>query len=111
MAAGSSTAAHRSIAIRELFAAEVDGWRTGQVVATADRARAVTLDLILELVLGVRDPGLRARLGHEFETLQTPANNLALFLGFNIPGKGWAAHFEQPLWSEGLHTRSIATEK
>lgn len=66
--------------IRQLFDAEVDSWRPGQVVATADRARALTLELILELVLGVRDRDLRARLGHEFGTLQTPRHNLALFL-------------------------------
>jgi len=84
--------------IRELFAAEVNGWRTGQVVATADRARAVTLDLILELVLGVRDPGLRARLGHEFETLQTPANNLALFLPEVLTRRArWNAWVYRPL--------------
>jgi cytochrome P450 len=66
--------------IRQLFETEIGTWRAGEIVATADRARAVTLELILELVLGVRDPGLRARLGRDFETLQTPANNLALFL-------------------------------
>ncbi len=84
--------------IRELFEAEVDSWRNGQVVATADRARAVTLELILELVLGVRDPGLRARLGREFETLQTPANNLALFLPEVLTRRGrWNAWVYRPL--------------
>ena len=49
-------------------------------VATHERARALTLEVILELVLGVRDAGLRGQLIENFDALANPRNDLALFL-------------------------------
>jgi cytochrome P450 len=66
--------------IRELAEGEVESWREGEVVATHERARALTLEVILELVLGARDPALRSRLVENFDALDSPRNNLALFL-------------------------------
>jgi cytochrome P450 len=51
--------------IRELAESEVASWRDVGVVATHPRARALTLEIILELVLGVRDAALRAQLVHQ----------------------------------------------
>lgn len=66
--------------IRELIEAELAGWRSGELVHTAERTRAVTLAVILELVLGVQEPELRTRLGRCFGALNNQRNNLALFL-------------------------------
>jgi cytochrome P450 len=66
--------------IRELMGAEVDSWRSGEVVAVHPRARQLTLAVILELVLGVRDEALRRRLADIFDSLDSPLSNLGLFL-------------------------------
>ena len=66
--------------IRELADEQIGTWSAGEVVATHERARALTLEVILELVLGVRDQALRAELGAIFEWFNTPLGNLALFL-------------------------------
>ncbi len=66
--------------MRELADDRLGTWRAGEVVATHPHARALTLEVILELVLGVRDRALRAELGAIFEWFNTPLGNLALFL-------------------------------
>lgn len=66
--------------IRELAAAELATWEPGTVVATHPRARALTLTIILELVLGIRDADLAAKLGAIFDSLNTPLQNLVQFL-------------------------------
>ncbi len=66
--------------IRELADAEIGSWDTGSTVATHARARGLTLTVILELVLGVRDVELRAQLIKNFDALANPRNDLALFL-------------------------------
>lgn len=66
--------------IRQLAAVEIESWKSGTVVNTHARARAVTLSLILELVLGVRAASLRAQLGEIFEWFNSPLGNLSLFL-------------------------------
>ncbi len=66
--------------IRELIETELATWQPGALVRTAERARAVTLAVILELVLGVQEPELRTRLGRYFGALNNQRNNLALFL-------------------------------
>lgn len=79
--------------IRELAQSELGGWRRDEVVHTAERARALTLDVILELVLGVREPGVRARLGREFEALFNQRNNLALFLPERLTRRSRLTHW------------------
>jgi cytochrome P450 family 135 len=66
--------------IRELADDKLGTWRAGEVVATHPHARALTLEVILELVLGVRDRALQTELGAIFEWFNTPLGNLALFL-------------------------------
>jgi cytochrome P450 len=63
--------------VRELADAEVAGWSGG--VRTHERARDLTLAIILELVLGIRDAGLRSELHRLFDSFGS-ANDLALFL-------------------------------
>jgi cytochrome P450 len=69
-----------AVRIRELAESEIASWRSGEVVATHPRARALTLEVILELVLGVRDRALRAKLIENFDALANPRNDLSLFL-------------------------------
>lgn len=64
--------------IRELTQEEIDGW--SGAVETLERARKLTLRVILELVLGIRDADLRDRLSAIFDWFDTPLSNLALFL-------------------------------
>jgi cytochrome P450 len=66
--------------IRELATEEIGRWQAGSAIATHERARALTLEAILELVLGVRDAGLRGHLIENFDALANPRNDLALFL-------------------------------
>jgi cytochrome P450 len=66
--------------IRELCERELSGWRLGETVASHPRARALTLSIILELVLGVRDTELRDELASLIDWFNTPLHNLALFL-------------------------------
>jgi len=66
--------------IRQLITTELETWTPGRVVATHPTARAVTLEIILELVLGVRDSELQAELAAIFDSFNTPLSKLALFL-------------------------------
>jgi cytochrome P450 len=64
--------------IRELATDDVATWQG--TVDTHEHARTLTLAVILELVLGVRDRGLGERLAASFDALNTPAQNLAQFM-------------------------------
>ncbi len=75
--------------IRELIEAELATWHSGELLHVAGRARTLTLAVILELVLGVEDPELRARLGRCFEALDNQRNNLALFLPERLTRRTW----------------------
>ena len=66
--------------IRELAETEVASWPAGEVIATHPRARRLTLAVILELVLGVRDPDLGRKIVEHFDSLNSKANNLAQFM-------------------------------
>ncbi len=67
--------------IRELAQAELSGWRAGDVVAVDTPARAVTLSVILELVLGVRDRALGTELAKLFDFFfDQPLQNLGQFM-------------------------------
>jgi cytochrome P450 family 135 len=65
--------------IRELTHEEVSSWPESENVASHRRTRVLTLTIILELVLGVRDVALRAELGRIFDSFDTPLNNLGMF--------------------------------
>ncbi len=75
--------------IRELAEAEVAGWRPGEVVSVHLAARRLTLAVILELVLGVRDDALRAQIVSGFDSLNSRAANLAQFMPSWMTARTW----------------------
>jgi cytochrome P450 len=75
--------------IGELVGAELQSWEAGSVVATHPRARTLTLSIILELVLGVRDAHLRTELASLFDWFAMPRNNLGLFLPRALTRRAW----------------------
>ena len=85
---GESVSAY-SDRIRELAEAEIAGWRPGEVVAVHPAARRLTLAVILELVLGVRDDALRAQIVSAFDSLNSRAANLAQFMPPWLTARTW----------------------
>ncbi len=66
--------------MERLTAAELDRLRPGEVVKVQPIAQALTLDMILQAVLGVSDVAMRRRLRGIFDALNTPLNSFALFV-------------------------------
>lgn len=66
--------------MQRLAAAELDRVRAGEVLKVQPLAQALTLDVILQAVLGVSDVAMRRRLRGIFDALNTPLNSLALFV-------------------------------
>ncbi len=66
--------------MERLTAAELDRLRPGEVVKVQPIAQALTLDVILQAVLGVSDVAVRRRLRRIFDELNTPLNSFALFV-------------------------------
>jgi cytochrome P450 len=66
--------------MERLAAAELDRLRPGEVVKVQPIAQALTLDVILQAVLGVEDIAVRRRLRQLFDALNTPLNSFALFV-------------------------------
>jgi cytochrome P450 family 135 len=58
--------------IRQLITTELETWTPGRVIASQPPARAVTLEIIVELVLGVGDPELQAERAAIFDSFNTP---------------------------------------
>ena len=89
--------------IRELATTEVATWPAGEVVAVHPRARKLTLAVILELVLGVRDPELGAQIVRNFDSLNSKAQNLGQFMPpwltrrswWNLPGRAAYARIDR----------------
>ena len=75
--------------IRELAATEVANWPEGEVVAVHPRARQLTLAVILELVLGVRDTSLGVEIAKHFDSFNSRANNLAQFMPPWFTRRSW----------------------
>jgi cytochrome P450 len=75
--------------IRERFAAEVDSWPKGRVVRAHERARPLTLGVILEMVLGIRDEALKSRLSKIFESFDTRLNNVGQFAPEGLAHARW----------------------
>lgn len=63
-----------------LLEQEVAGWAPGAEVEVHPRAKALTLEIILELVLGVRDPELRNRVTTVLGEVMQPRHSVAMFL-------------------------------
>jgi cytochrome P450 family 135 len=66
--------------MQRLTAAELDRLRAGEVVEVQPIAQALTLDVILQAVLGISDVAMRTRLREIFDALNTPLNSFALFV-------------------------------
>jgi cytochrome P450 len=66
--------------MERLAAAELDRWQPGDVVAVQPIAQALTLDVILQAVLGISDLAMRTRLRSIFDALSTPVNAFVLFV-------------------------------
>ena len=66
--------------MERLAHAELDRLRVGQVVTVQPIAQALTLDVILQAVLGVRDLATRQRLRRIFDAMITPLSNFVLFV-------------------------------
>jgi cytochrome P450 family 135 len=63
-----------------LVSAELDRIKPGDLVAVQPIAQALTLDVVLQAVLGVSDVETRRRLRRIFDAMITPLNNVALFM-------------------------------
>jgi cytochrome P450 len=66
--------------MERLTAAELERLRPGTLVKIKPIAQALTLDVILQAVLGVEDLAVRGRLRRIFDALNTPLNSFALFV-------------------------------
>jgi cytochrome P450 family 135 len=63
-----------------LVAAELDRWRPGDTIRVQPFAQSLTLEVILQAVLGVSDAAVRTRLRDMFDALNTPLNAFAMFV-------------------------------
>jgi cytochrome P450 family 135 len=84
--------------VDELVHAEIDRWRPGETIAVHQRARLLTLDVILKLVLGVRDAELRSRLARIFQAMNTPFTTLGMFLPPELARRSWWNLWARPYW-------------
>jgi len=66
--------------MERLVCAELDRVQPGDVLAVQPIAQALTLDVILQAVLGVSDVAIRRRLRKIFDALSTPLNAFVLFV-------------------------------
>ena len=93
--------------IRQLITTELETWTPDRVVATHPPARAVTLEIILELVLGVRDPELQAELAAIFDSFNTPLSKLALFLPTTLGRRAWWNPIAKPAFARVDRMRAL----
>jgi cytochrome P450 family 135 len=66
--------------MERLVRTELDRLAPGEVVAVQPIAQALTLDVILQAVLGVSDVETRRRLREIFDAMITPLSNVAMFV-------------------------------
>jgi|HubBroStandDraft_3_1064219.scaffolds.fasta_scaffold05136_2 cytochrome P450 len=66
--------------MERLTTAALDRLRPGEVVKVQPIVQALTLDVILQAVLGVSDVAMRRRLRSIFDQLNTPLNSFAMFV-------------------------------
>lgn len=93
--------------IREVITAELETWQADHVVVTQPRARAVTMEIILELVLGIRDPDLQAELSAIFDSFNTPLSKLALFLPNTLGRRAWWNPISKPAYARVDRMRAL----
>jgi cytochrome P450 family 135 len=93
--------------IRELITRELESWNDGQAVVTQPRARALTMAIILELVLGVRNPELQSELSAIFDSFNTPLSKLALFLPTSLGRRAWWNPISMPAYARVDRMRAL----
>jgi cytochrome P450 family 135 len=93
--------------IRQLISSELETWTPDRVIATHSPARAVTLEIILELVLGVRDPVLQSELAAIFDSFNTPLSKLALFLPTTLGRRAWWNPIAKPAFARVDRMREL----
>ena len=74
--------------IREIAEEQVRGWPTGEPVALRPRMQAITLEVILRVVFGVREEGTRDRLRHVLSSL-LDEGTLLMFLTTALDRDMW----------------------
>jgi cytochrome P450 len=96
--------------IRELVAEELAQWHADTSVQTQVRAQALTLSIILELVLGVRDARLREEVAAIVNWFSLPRNNLGLFLPSIFTRRAWWNAPARPAYTrlDRLHELLVA---
>jgi cytochrome P450 len=93
--------------IRELITAELETWKPGQVVASHPPARALTMTIILELVLSIRDLNLQTELAAIFESFNTPLSKLAMFLPTTLGRRAWWNPISKPAFARVDRMRDL----
>jgi cytochrome P450 len=69
-----------ALLMERLVASELDRVQPGQILKVQPLAQALTLEVIMQAVLGVSDPATRDRLRTLFDALNTPVNAFVLFV-------------------------------
>ena len=70
--------AHYADQIREITEREIDSWRPGQRIRLRKVAQAITMEVIIRAVFGIRDPGRVAELQAVLPRLSSPSPFLLL---------------------------------
>jgi len=98
--------------MRRLMSAEVDRWRAGDTVPVLTVAQNVTIEVILQAVLGVADSALRRRFRRAIDdVLFYPAGSLRLGLGGMLRVGGTPPHRvrEAMAFAAALPTPAVLT--
>jgi cytochrome P450 len=83
--------------MQELVDAELARWPRDDVVEVLPVAQALTLDVILEAVLGIRDTGVRRELRQTFDKMTNPATTLATYMP-KLSRRAWWNLPAYPYW-------------
>lgn len=86
--------------IREQVALEVARWQPGETVEIHPVAQRITLGVILELVLGVRDSKLRDDISRVLGQIMKPQNSLGMFLPSGLSHRASWNLISRPFWSK-----------
>jgi cytochrome P450 len=66
---------------------EIDDWPLGSPFAVRPRLQAMTLEVILDVVFGRRDPGRREEIGHQIDRLLAAIGNRGAGFGIALPSR------------------------
>jgi cytochrome P450 len=96
--------------IRGLADDQVGSWKLGEVAASHPSARGVTLAIILELGLGVRDPALQREIAGILATFDDPRNNLGALLPPAFARRAWWNPLTKPFYKRQARLHALLTE-